>query len=61
MLGQYEKAISISNMIEIVFFSYIMTFVNTIKFSVSYLYNSHVLDKTKSGKYLKYDSTLYYL
>lgn len=42
-------------------FSYIMTFVNTIKFSVSYLYNSHVLDKTKSGKYLKYDSTLYYL
>ncbi|HDG6476563.1 TPA: hypothetical protein PGA49_001908, partial [Staphylococcus aureus] len=25
MLGQYEKAISISNMIEIVFFSYIMT------------------------------------
>ncbi|HDJ3814847.1 TPA: hypothetical protein PQE02_001727, partial [Staphylococcus aureus] len=27
MLGQYEKAISISNMIEIVFFSYIMTFV----------------------------------
>ncbi|MFW2654883.1 hypothetical protein ACN6L5_06640, partial [Staphylococcus aureus] len=24
MLGQYEKAISISNMIEIVFFSYIM-------------------------------------
>ncbi|HCD2402937.1 hypothetical protein I5C36_11555, partial [Staphylococcus aureus] len=26
MLGQYEKAISISNMIEIVFFSYIMTF-----------------------------------
>ncbi|HHD6701995.1 TPA: hypothetical protein ACOT6S_000249 [Staphylococcus aureus] len=30
MLGQYEKAISISNMIEIVFFSYIMTFVNTI-------------------------------
>lgn len=42
-------------------FSYITTFVNTIKFSVSYLYNSHVLDKTKSGKYLKYDSTLYYL
>lgn len=48
-------------MIEIVFFFYIMMFVNIIKFFVLYLYNSYVLDKMKSGKYLKYDLILYYL